>query len=101
MLTGTSVVDLPSTTFCSAYFGLGSSLAQVPSWMCAGCDTPFGAPLMLSSTLVLSPAGVSLAVPLPLDLFCCESLTLTDLGPSDFFLGALSLSCANASPPMA
>jgi hypothetical protein len=44
MLTGTSVVDLPSTTFCSAYFGLGSSLAHEPSWMCAGCDTPFGAP---------------------------------------------------------
>ena len=36
----TVVVDLPFTTFWSGILGLGSSAAQVPSWMCAGCASP-------------------------------------------------------------
>src|SRR6185503_16681189 len=100
MSADTSLVDLPSTTFDRGYLGFGSGVGHEPSWMCAGCDTPLGAPFRVISTLVLSPAGVSLAVPLSPDLFCCDSFTVT-LFASDFFFADFSLSCANASPPIA
>src|SRR3954470_16475834 len=93
------VLDLPSTTFDRPYLGFGSSLAQLPSCTCAGCETPFGAPFRLISTLVWSPSGVSFAVPLSPDLFCAPILTETLFAPLPDFLSILSPDWANAAPP--
>src|SRR5207237_879134 len=95
-LAGTTVVDLPSTTFSSPCLGFGSSLAQLPSWICAGWAVPFGAPFRLISTRVLSaPSAVSLALPVSPESFCACMRTFMLLPP---FLPSFFASCANATP---
>src|ERR1700681_1856195 len=58
---GTVVTDMPLTTLCSAYSGLGSSFAQLPLWMCAGCG-PFA---FLTWIVTTRPFGVSRSVAFP------------------------------------
>src|SRR3954470_2289718 len=69
--------------------------------MCAGCSTPFGVPLRLISTRVLSaPSAVSFAVPVSPDLFCAAIFTVMLLPPLLCFFDSF-LSCASATPEAA
>src|SRR5262249_18818140 len=81
--------DLPPTTGDNGYAGFGSSLSQVPLWMCTGCALD-GAPSRFKTTFVcLSPLLVSVAVPDSLELLCGSSLTVTE-----------SAACRGATPPI-
>ena len=65
---GTVVIDMPLTTLCSGYHGAGSSFAQLPLWMCAGCG-PF-AFFRWSVTTRPPLVSRSIAVPVSPEPFC-------------------------------
>src|SRR5574340_500210 len=74
--TGTTVRDRPSLTASSGHFGALSSLAHWPRWICAGWGTPEGRLDSRMTTFVLSPSGVSVAVPACPDWFIASRLTV-------------------------
>src|SRR5450755_499594 len=76
------VFDAPSVTVVSGYAGFGSSFAQVPLWMWAGCE-PLP-PVSASFTSSESPCWVSVAVPLSPEPFCGLILKVWDVPIIDF-----------------
>src|SRR6185503_11097096 len=82
VFSGTSIVvsDLPLLSVVSPNAGLGSSCEQVPLCTWSGCATPAGAPLIATTTFVLSPSDVRVAVPDSPEVFCGVSCTVT--GPA-------------------
>lgn len=89
--TGTVVADWPSETVDSGYAGFGLGFAHVPGWMCAGSCEPAGMPFKAMTTCVLSPALVSVAVPVWFEPpIACIGTTTAPGGGALFVGGAAS-----------